>query len=493
MRSMARTVHLASRLAIAAASALAVVLALGATACRTKLELPEDHTETTPPVTTVPLPGTATADRPAADPPPGVARVVDTIDPGRIRKDVDRLAAFGTRHTLSDTESTTRGIGAAREWIATRMREASVPREGAPPLSVAFDRHRITADGKRVTRDVDVVNVLATLPGVVEGAAARHYYVVAHYDSRASDPLDATSDAPGANDDGSGVAVLLELARILAPRRLDATVVLMATAGEEQGLLGARAHAKAAVARKVDIRGVLSFDIVGDPRMPDGPARADVIRLFSEGLPANASDTAALRMQGAESDSISRELARHIATLAGWHAAPVRPMLVFRPDRFLRGGDHTPFNELGIAAVRFTELGENYDRQHQDVRTEGDRAFGDVPELVDPQYVAGVTRLAATAILHLASAPSAPTDARIVAKELGHATELRWTPAPEADVAGYEVVWRATTAGEWEHVQDVGKAGSVTLAAHKDEHFFGVRSYDEEGFRSQVAFCGVER
>jgi hypothetical protein len=168
-------------------------------------------------------------------------------------------------------------------------------------------------------------------------------------------------------------------------------------------------------------------------------------------------------------------------------------MLVFRPDRFLRGGDHTPFNELGIAAVRFTELGENYDRQHQDVRKEGERAFGDVAEFVDPKYVAGVTRLAATAILHLASAPSAPTNARIVAKELGHATELRWDPAPESDVAGYEVVWRDTTSGTWQHVQDVGNTDTITLEAHKDEHFFGVRSYDVDGFRSQPTFCGVER
>jgi hypothetical protein len=485
---MTRLVHASLRLAT-------LGWILGVPSCRTKLELPDPNDGNGPPVATTPLPDVPAAqgDQPRADAPAGISRVVDTIDPSRIRQDVDRLAAFGTRHTLSDTQSSTRGIGAAREWIATRMREAAVPREGVPPLQVAFDRHRIAADGKRVTRDVEVVNVVATLPGIDPVAAKRHYYVLAHYDSRASDPLDATSDAPGANDDGSGVAVLLELARILAPRRLDATVVLVATAGEEQGLLGARAHAKAAVAANVDIRGVLSFDIVGDPRMPSGPARADAIRLFSEGLPFDPKDATALRMLGAESDSPSRELARHIATLADWHTTPVRPMLVFRPDRFLRGGDHTPFNELGIAAVRFTELGENYDRQHQDVRTEGERAFGDVPEFVDPQYVAGVTRLGATAILHLASAPSAPTNARIVAKELGHPTQLRWIRAPEADVAGYEVVWRATTEGTWQHAQDVGNVDTITLDAHKDEHFFGVRSYDSDGHRSQVTFCGVER
>lgn len=469
-----------------------VACSVSVSACGKPLTIPEAPAASVPTTAGIAVvePAGAHAEVPGPPPPPGIARVLEAIDPGRIRQDVDRLAGFGTRHTLSDTVSPTRGIGAARRWIAERLTDAGGP---GRRWQVAMDPHRIAADGRRVTRDVDVVNVVATLPGSMPEAAGRHYYAVAHYDSRRSDPLDAEGDAPGANDDASGVAVLLELARILADRQLDATVVLLAAAGEEQGLLGSRAHAKASAAAAVDVRAVLSFDIVGDPRMPSGPPRIDGIRLFSEGLPAGPVDTAALRLQGAESDSRSRELARHVDMLARWHDATVKPALVFRPDRFLRGGDHTPFNELGIAAVRFTEFGENYDRQHQDPRREGEREFGDTAEFVDPQYVAGVTGLAAIALIHLANAPSSPGNPRIVALELQHDTVLRWTAAPEPDVAGYEVVWRETTAPRWEHVQDVGAATTITLPWAKDEHFFGVRSYDADGYRSEVAFCGVER
>jgi Zn-dependent M28 family amino/carboxypeptidase len=474
---------------------LAGVLWASASACDrgTRLELPT--TSEAPPATATPtsLPDAPAGDVPRVDPPAGIARVLAEIDPGRIRRDVDRLAGFGTRHTLSATDDPNRGIGAARRWIASQLQDAAGPDPTRARLSVTSEVHRTPADGRRILREVDVVDVVAELPGSMPAAAARRYYAVAHYDSRASDPNDATGDAPGANDDGSGVAVLLELSRVLAARRLDATVVLMATAGEEQGLVGARAHAIAQQRAGADIRGVLNLDIVGDPRMPEGAPRDREIRVFSEGLPASPGDLAVLRTTGGEHDSSSRQLARHVAMLARWHELPVQPMLVFRPDRFARGGDHTPFNELGYAAVRFTELGENYDRQHQDPRIEGDREYGDVPELVDPRYVAGVTALVATSLIHLANAPSSPGAARIVVAELGHTTVLQWDAAPEPDVAGYEVLWRTTTQSLWTHVQDVGDATTIELGAHKDEHFFGVRSYDADGYRSPVVFCGLER
>ncbi len=451
-----------------------------------------------PPPSTAPPPASPVAqgpgDVPSNRPPDGVEIVIGLVDPAKLRTSVDRLAAFGTRHTLSDTASGVRGIGAARRWIEGELKAAAVDRGGAPPMTVAFDSHRVKPDGRRIDREVDVVNVIGTLPGTRPEAANRRVYVVAHYDSRASSPMDATSDAPGANDDGSGTALVLELARVLAPRSLDATVVFMATAGEEQGLVGARAHAKAARARGDDIRAVLSFDIVGDPTAPRGPSRADSIRVFSEGVPLTASPDAVTlaRSLGTESDAPSRELARFVAMLAHWHGTAVRPTLVFRPDRFLRGGDHTAFAEQGWAAVRFTEHGEHYERQHQDVREENGVHYGDTPEHVDAQYLAELTRLTAVAVLHLANAPASPIDARVVATELGDDTTLRWSAVVDRDVAGYEVVRRATTSAEWEHAMVVTDT-QVTVPFHVDDWIFGVRSFDADGWRSPVVACGIEK
>lgn len=481
------------RLSARIARGLGVVTVFSA--CKPELQTAE-LAEPRPRVNAValPQPQRKPGDVPQAKPPDGVELVLGLVDPAKLRASVDRLAGFGTRHTLSDTVSEVRGIGAARRWIEAEMRRSAVDRGGAPPLAVAFDSHHIAADGKRIDREVDVVNVVATLPGTRAEAAARRVYVVAHYDSRASDPMDAKSDAPGANDDGSGTALVLELARVLAPRQLDATVVFMASAGEEQGLVGARAHARAAKAGGVDVRAVLSFDIVGDPSAPNGPKRVDSIRLFSEGMPlaATPESVALVRTLGTESDAPSRQLARFVAMLAAWHGTAVRPTLVFRPDRFLRGGDHTAFAEQGYTAVRFTEHGEHYDRQHQDVREENGVRYGDVPEHVDPHYLALLTRLAAVAVLHLANAPATPADARVVATDLGDDTTLRWSPAPDRDVAGYEVVWRATTSAQWEAMQVV-EGTEVTLPLHKDDWIFGVRSFDDQGWRSPAATCGIER
>nr|MCH9688560.1 M28 family metallopeptidase [Deltaproteobacteria bacterium] len=314
-------------------------------------------------------------------------------------------------------------------------------------------------------------------------------------DSRASDVMDPEAAAPGANDDASGVIVTLELARVLAGTPLDATVVFMATAGEEQGLLGARQHAAAAAAEGRAITAVLNNDIVGDPTAPDGRNYASEIRLFSASVPLAADGDALgkLRAAGALSDGSSRQLARHIAMLASWERTPVQPRLVFRPDRFLRGGDHLAFDERGYPAVRFTEVAENYDRQHQDPRSQDGRTYGDHPEHVDLSYLAEVARLNGTALIHLANAPAPPSQAAVVAMALTIDTTVSWQPNPEPDVAGYEVVWRATTSPTWEHLHDAGTSTSVTLPLHKDDWIFGVRAYDRDGYRSPVSACGVLR
>jgi len=408
----------------------------------------------TPKVAPGPAPAPAPAPAlPSSPPPPAVAPILRAIDPARLRADVDHLAAFGTRHTLSDTTSPTRGIGAARRWVEAELRRN-------PALAVTAESHLVHADGKRVARDVDVADVVAVLPG----ASPRRVYVVGHLDSRRSDVMDATGDAPGANDDASGVAILLELARVLPAARHRATVVLLATAGEEQGLLGAREHA--ASLTPADVRGVLNDDIVGDPAGGD----PRVVRVFSRG----------------EDDSPARELARFVAETAAWERLDVAPVLVFRGDRILRGGDHLAFADRGIPAVRFTASAEDYTRQHQDVRREGSVAYGDTPEHVDAAYLAGVARVNAAALLHLADAPEPPADARIVA-ELSRDAHVRWSASREPDVRGYEVVWRATTSPAWEHARDVGLATDARLPLSKDDLVFGVRAYDAAGYRSPVA------
>lgn len=429
-------------------------------------------------------------------PAPAVVReILADVSPARIRADVDRLASFGTRHTLSATEGD-RGIGAARNWLKAEFEKiaADSGRSGDEAMRVRFETHRQPV-APRVPREVDVVNVEAVLPGVWISDMAPRVYMVAHYDSRATDVLDATSDAPGANDDGSGTAALLETARVLSKRRFTATIVFLAVAGEEQGLLGSGFHAVGARKDKLDVAAVLSNDIVGDPSGPDGKSSRDAIRLFSEGLPRAASieDAKKIASLGGESDSPSRELARFVAEVAALHGTRVQPHLVFRGDRFLRGGDHLSFNEQGFPAVRFTDVFEKYDRQHQNVRVENGRRFGDAPEFVDADYLADVARLNAAALVHLANAPSPPVHARIVASDLATDTTLRWEGASDDDVAGYEIVWRATTSPTWEHVKDVGKVAEATLPMSKDEFLFGVRSYGKDGWRGVVVFPAAER
>lgn len=422
-----------------------------------------------------------------------VKQVVDRVDSQHAYYLVEKLVGFGTRHTLSDTRSETRGIGAARRWIKSEM-ESYAKSSREPRLTVSFEEFT-QRPGPRVPTETTIVNVVGVLPGMMPEAANRRYYVVGHYDSRNGDPLDGAGDSPGANDDASGTAVVMELARVLADVKLDATVVFLCTAGEEQGLLGASYHAAQAAARGEDIRAVLSNDIVGDPTGPADPVGKPVsarykIRVFSEGVGRNpgARELAEMRSVSSESDSPSRQLARCIAEVARETRTAVQPMLIFRPDRFLRGGDHSAFNDNGFAAVRFTTVFENYDRQHQTITRREGKPYGDLPEFVDADYLGNVARLNAAAIVSLANAPSSPGNTRIITAQLTNDTTLRWEASPEPDVAGYEVVWRDTTSPEWTNSKDVGKATEATLPLSKDNVFFGVRAYDMDGYRSPVAF-----
>ena len=421
---------------------------------------------------------------------PKIASALSKISAANIRDTVTRLAEFHTRQTLSaadpDSIAKGRGIGAAREWIKSEFERYS--RECGGCLEVHTDAF-VQPKSERVPAPTEIVNVYAVLRGSDPGNAKRIYLVTGHYDSRNSGAEDVTGEAPGANDDASGTAVSLECARVLSQHRFPATIIFLAVAGEEQGLYGSEHFAKMAKQEGWQIEAVLNNDIVGGDRSPgQDPHR---VRLFSEGVPVTAAEAGApddvrrIRALGAENDSASRELARYVADIASVYLpSSFQPMLVFRPDRFLRGGDHLSFNQEGFAAVRFTEYRENYNHQHQDVRTEKGIEYGDLPKFVDFDYVANVARLNAASLAALASAPAPPAEVRLLAKELENSSTLLWQPSPGGLADSYEVLWRATTAPLWEHSKSVGSATRVTLEESKDNVIFAVRAVDVAGHRS---------
>jgi len=425
---------------------------------------------------------------PAAGADERTARVLDKISAERIGRNIETLAGFGTRNTLSATDDAKRGIGAARRWIKDEMERAA--KDSGGRLKVEFDAFTTPA-GPRVPKPTEVVNVLAWLEGKDPASRNRIYVVSGHYDSRASDTLDVTSDAPGANDDGSGTALVLELARVLAGEDLDATIVFAAVAGEEQGLLGAEHLAARLKAEGKDVAGMFTNDIVGSSRGADGTLDGTRVRLFSEGLPAAADEAEfkTLMGVGGENDSPSRNLARFVKAVAEQVETTFSVDLVFRRDRYLRGGDHIAFNKLGYAAVRFTEPNENYAHQHQDVRVENGVRYGDLPEFVDVAYVARVARVNAAALIALASAPAPPRNVTVDTKALTSDTTLSWDKGVEADLAGYRIHVRATTAPLWEKSYDVGLVTTYTFKGlSKDNAIFGAASVDNDGHASPAVF-----
>jgi hypothetical protein len=425
----------------------------------------------------------AGADRPN----PAIAAVVSEVSPARIEATIRTLAAFGTRNSLSDTVSETRGIGAARRWIKSRLEECA--RASGGRLQVAFDEHHVES-GSRVPRPTDFVNVVATLPGEQAESRDRIYVISGHYDSMPTDPTDGTSDAPGAND-ASGTAVSMEVACAMSRHHFDATLVFMTVAGEEQGLYGSTAWAKAARAKGLDIHGMITNDIVGNTKSADGAIDQGRLRLFAQGVPPEkelTDDVLAALRTGGENDLPTRQLARAIAAAAATYVPGLHVQTVWRRDRYLRGGDHFPFLQEGYPAVRFTEPVENWNHQHQNVRVENGIQYGDLPEFVDFGYVAQVARVNAAALASLALAPAAPREARIEALKLESDTTLSWAPGREPDLAGYRVVWRETTARDWQHAKDVGNVTRVTLPVSKDDVVFGIEAYDRDGNVSPASY-----
>ncbi|MGA5302088.1 M20/M25/M40 family metallo-hydrolase [Nucisporomicrobium flavum] len=407
------------------------------------------------------------------------------IDPHRIGATVARLAAFGTRHTLSSQDDPERGIGAARDWIHEQFRRYAA--ESGGRMTVELQSY-IQPPASRIPEPTRITNVVATLHG--EGDPGRVYVVTGHYDSRASDVMDATSDAPGADDDASGVAAIMEVARVMATRRTEATIVFAAVAGEEQGLYGSDYLARQFKDAGTDVQAMFSNDIVGTGDAHDGTA-ADprTVRLFVEGVPTSETPAQATTRQsvGGENDGPSRQLGRFVRDVAENPQTGMKVRVVWRRDRYLRGSDHISFLLRGYPAARFTEPRENFAHEHQDVRVENGVQYGDLVRFCDFWYIARVARVNAAALWSLAQAPGTPKGVVIDTTRLTNDTTLRWQPSTAADLAEYEVVWRETTAPDWQHVLPVGNVTTVTIDLSKDNVFFGVRAVDRAGHRSPVA------
>jgi hypothetical protein len=416
-----------------------------------------------------------------------ISAALRQVSAERIRANIEKLASFGTRSTISAQDPAAiaagRGIGAAREWIKSEFERYAKDCGGC--LEVKTDAFTEPA-ADRIPQPTDLTNVYAVLKGTDAENAKRIVLVTGHYDSRNSDILDTKGDAPGANDDASGAAVSLECARVLSKMKFPATIIFLTVAGEEQGLNGSQHFAKMSKSQGWNLEAVLNNDIVGG----DKSAEQDrsVVRVFSEGVPAAATDQDVRRIRalGGENDSASRQLARYISDVdrAYKNEVGVAPVLVFRLDRYLRGGDHSAFNQQGFAAVRFTEFREDFHHQHQNVRTENGIEYGDLAKFVDFDYVAHVARLNAATLASLASAPAPPANVHLLTKDLENDSTLTWDASPGGPAAEYEVLWRATSSPEWEHAQKVGSVKRITLKLSKDNVIFAVRAVDAAGHRS---------
>jgi hypothetical protein len=423
-----------------------------------------------------------------APPDPQIAAALRDVSAQRIQQTIEKLVSFQTRHTLSSDvpASTGNGINAAAEWIKGEFESYSKACGGC--LEVKTDEFT-QEPGNRIPKPTKLTNVYAVLWSSDAGNASRIVLVTGHYDSRNSETNDATNASPGANDDGSGTAVSMECARVLSKYKFPATIIFLTVAGEEQGLYGSAHFAKMAKAQNWDIEVVLNNDIVGGDKTPGATTQDPrTVRVFSEGIPAAATEAELkmIRALGGENDGASRQLARYIAGISKEYIPADRfhPLVVFRRDRYLRGGDHTSFNEQGFAAVRFTEYRENYDHQHQNVRTENGVEYGDLAKFVDYNYVANVARVNAATLASLASAPAPPAKVRVLTKALVNDSTLVWEPPPGGLASSYLVLWRDTGAPDWEHAQALGNVTQATLPLSKDNVIFAVQAVDAKRHRS---------
>ncbi|MBJ7265327.1 M28 family metallopeptidase [Idiomarina abyssalis] len=415
--------------------------------------------------------------------------IAGAMQADRIESDIQTLVDFGTRHTLSETESDTRGIGAARRWIFAEFERISEACGGC--LEVMYVSDTISGE-TRIPDPVEVKSVIAIQRGKTD--PNRYVMMSGDIDSRVSDVMDYTSDAPGANDNASGVAGALEAARVLTQYEFDGSIVYAALAGEEQGLFGGKILAEKAKEEGWHLTAVLNNDMIGNIEGINGVINNTTARIFAEGTRMNESDREATmrRFYGGEVDSPSRNLARYIDTVADRYINNLDTMIVYRLDRFGRGGHHRPFNDLGYAGIRIMETNENYNRQHQDLRVENGIEYGDTIEGVDFDYAAKLTALNAVSMASMSWAPRPPADVEIEGA-VKPDTTLRWAPQEEDEenIAGYKVYWRLTSAPQWQFSRYVGNVNEYTLEnVVIDNYIFGVASVSNDGFESPVVFPG---
>jgi hypothetical protein len=431
------------------------------------------------PAVAAPLP-----EAPSPAPRAAMQDIARQVDPAALRATIEHLTAFGTRHTLSDTASPSRGIGAARRWVASKFAEDSARCGGA--LTVETPQNTVT--GARITTPAVIQDVVAIQHGTSD--PDRVVIISGHIDSRVTDVMNATSDAPGANDDASGVAAVMESARVLACRKFAATVVYAVLSGEEQGLYGGQVLADYAKAKHWRVEAVLNNDIIGNTHGQDGRVVDDHVRVFSEGVRADESKELgqARRLGGGENDAPSRNLSRYMQTIAADYLPGFSVRQIWRADRFHRGGDQGPMQAAGYPAVRVTEADENYTRQHQDLRTENGIAYGDVIAGVDFSYLARVTRLNALTLAALARAPAAPSDVKLAGAVTADTT-VSWSAVSGA--SGYAVWWRETTAPQWTEHRETADASLALKGVNIDDFSFGVSSRSADGYSSPVVFAGA--
>jgi len=412
-----------------------------------------------------------------------IENMVKEVSADSLQSYIKTLVSFGTRNTLSTQTSNTKGIGAARNWVLKKFNEFAKNSEGR--LSAMIDTTTIAADGRRVDVPILLGNVVATLKGT-DANDKRIFIISGHLDTRRTDVMDRTGDAPGANDDGSGTAAVIECARIMSKHSFPATIIFVAVSGEEQGLLGSTFMADKAKKENWNIAGVFNNDIIGSNNSNETNIINNTkVRVFSEGIPTDATekDIARIRSLGLENDSKSRELARYIKEVGERYVDHLEVVMVYRSDRFLRGGDHLPYLKNGFTAVRITEMNENFNHQHQDVRKENGIEYGDLIQFMDFEYLRKNTALNLCNLANLAKAPSVPEAVKVEVKNLSNSTLLSWNAPKTGTAKGYYILMRETTSPVWQKKIFTTK-NEMTLPYSKDNYFFAVQSVNESGNES---------